>query len=411
MNTTTHPVAPEEVMAFLDGELAAEDAQAVSIHLEHCVECTALAEQFRGTSQSLSSWKVPAVPATLEKSAADFAAKAHSGLKIGKANIFIRASFWTWKQWAAGLGATAAVLVLLIAIGTSNRMRSASSGVIGGVGQPIGDQQSKALTDRVEALNTPGIAGDSNGMMHGLGDHAQNSISLDGQIAPMIARSVSLSIMAKDFVASRSSLDAILARHHGYSAQLNVSTPENAPRGLQASLRIPAPELSAAVADLKTLGRVENESQSGEEVTQQHADLVARLKNSRETEQRLQAILVQRTGKISDILQVEQEIARVRGEIEQMETDQKSLEHRVEFATVNLNLTEEYKAQLNAPAPSVSTRVHNSLVAGYRNAAESLLGVVLFFAEDGPIMVIWLGIIVVPVILLWRRYRRTLATT
>ena len=30
-------------------------------------------------------------------------------------------------------------------------------------------------------LTTPGISADSNGLMHGLGDHAENSVSLDGQ--------------------------------------------------------------------------------------------------------------------------------------------------------------------------------------------------------------------------------------
>jgi hypothetical protein len=227
----------------------------------------------------------------------------------------------------------------------------------------------------------------------------------------MIARSVSLSIVVKGFAASRSSLDGILARHHGYSAQLNVSTPENAARGLEASLRIPAPELASAVAELKTLGRVENESQSGEEVTQEHADLVARLKNSRETEQRLRTILQERTGKVVEVLQVEQEIARVRGDIERMEAEQKALEHRVDFATVDLQLTEEYKAQLNPPAASVSTRIHNAFVAGYRDASEMVLGIVLFFAESGPTLLIWLVIIVLPVIFVWRRYRRALGTT
>src|SRR5690349_4140814 len=44
--------------------------------------------------------------------------------------------------------------------------------------------------------------------------------------------------------------------------------------------------------------------------------------------------------------------------------EQKSLEHRVEYATVDLNLSEEYKAQLGTPAPSISTRFHNALVKG-----------------------------------------------
>lgn len=205
----------------------------------------------------------------------------------------------------------------------------------------------------------------------------------------------------------RASLDAILARHHGYAASLTASTQENAARSLQASLRIPAAELNAAIAELKSLGRVQNENQNGEEVTQQHADLLARLKNSRETEQRLQAILQQRTGKISDILDVEQEIARVRGEIEGMEAEQKSLEHRVDFATVDLKLSEEYKAQLNQPSPSISTRFRNSLVTGFRDALETVVGVVLFFAEYGPSLLVWLTILFPAAWLLWRRWRRS----
>ncbi|MGH9641640.1 MAG: DUF4349 domain-containing protein, partial [Terriglobales bacterium] len=104
------------------------------------------------------------------------------------------------------------------------------------------------------------------------------------QTEPMIARTVSLSIIAKDFDTARTSLDGILARHHGYAANLSANTPQGAARSIQASLRIPAPQLTAALAELKSLGRVELENQNGEEVTQQHADLLARLKNSRETE-------------------------------------------------------------------------------------------------------------------------------
>ena len=155
---------------------------------------------------------------------------------------------------------------------------------------------------------------------------------------------------------------------------------------------------------------MENESQSGEEVSQQHADLVARLKTARETEERFQAILQQRTGKISDVLEVEQNIARVRGEIESMEAEQKALEHRVDFASVEVQLTEEYKAQLGLPADSVSTRMHNAFVAGYHNAAESVVGLVLFVEEYGPSLVLWLVILGLPIVVVWRRYKRVRAS-
>jgi hypothetical protein len=438
MSITAHPVAPEEVMALLDGELSAAEAQAVSAHVGDCAECAKLLEQFHSTSHLLSRWNIEAVPKKLEDAVASLAAQSSRGFEIGKGNIFVRAGFWTWKQRMIVSGGTVAALLVVLAIllpalygprqlvppaPVANQRRqlaeprsSARSTVsqLQTEGRPFTDQQARVFQGGSGGnvpgpgpvtSSAPGSAADSNGLYHGLGDHADSASALP----PMIARTVSLSIVVKDFAAARSSLDIILARHHGYSAQLNVNTPENAPRGLQASLRIPAPELSAAVSDIKTLGRVENESQSGEEVTQQHADLVARLKTSRDTEERFRTILQQRTGNVAEVLQVEQGIARVRGDIERMEAEQKALEHRVDFATVELQLTEEYKAELNPPATSVSTRIHNALVAGYSNASETLLGTVLFFAEYGPTLLIWLVLLGLPLILLWRRYRRTLA--
>ena len=100
---------------------------------------------------------------------------------------------------------------------------------------------------------------------------------------PLIARTASLTLLVKNLDAARGGLDAILARHHGYSAKLEIQE-ETPPRELTDSVRIPVAELSVAMAELRALGNVEKESQSGEEVTQQHTDLAARLTNARETE-------------------------------------------------------------------------------------------------------------------------------
>jgi hypothetical protein len=414
MNITAHPVAPEEVMAFLDGELSAAEAQAVSTHIEHCADCAKLTGQFRNASQSLAPWNVEAAPVKLEKTIAESIGKAGSRLDLGKPNFFIRSSFWSWNQWAVAGGGALAVLLLVVAISVPDLYRIKKATMYSYSGSPQTERDRLgAGSAGIFPANQPiaRLAAHAKGLSHSLGDHTENSSSFDVQAipSPMIARTVSLSIVAKDFAASRSLLDSVLARHQGYFGQLNISTPENAARSLQASLRIPAAELPAALADLKKLGRVETESQSGEEVTQQHFDLVARLKTSRETEQRFRAILQQRTGKLSDVLEVEQEIARVRGDIETMEGEQKELEHRVSFATVALQLTEEYKAQLNPPAASISTRIYNAFVDGYHNASETLLGVVIFFAVNGPTILIWIAALALPASFVWRRYRRTLA--
>src|SRR4029077_15872416 len=150
----------------------------------------------------------------------------------------------------------------------------------------------------------------------------------------------------------------------------STTSPQDSARTLNATLRIPSPQLEDALAELKQLGRVEQESQSGEEVTKEYTDLAARLKNSRATERRLLDVLRNNTGKVKDVLEVENEISRMRGEIEQMEADQRALKTRVDFATVQLSLTEDFKASLHVTPPSTMTRLHNALVQGYRDVVE-----------------------------------------
>jgi hypothetical protein len=411
MSTTTHPVAPEEIMALLDGELPADQAQSASAHLEGCPECRELAASLRGTSQLLSNWTVPPKFVSSEfKSALTEAARSASSAPR-PANAFRLVPFFR-RHWiltaASSAVATGAFLMFSI---TAPRLAKTPATHSYGVDKAQSTAQSRsgglAALSAVDRLSD-GTLGKLQERIE-LEQRSERPYKSWIQNGPMIARSVSLSIIAKDFSTSRASLDSILARYHGYAATLAVSSEQNAARSLQASLRIPAGELNAAVIELKSLGRVQNETQNGEEVTQQHADLVARLKNSRETEQRLQDILLNRTGKVSDVLAVEQEIARVRGEIEQMEAEQKSLEHRVDFATIDLKLSEEYKAQLGSPVPSVSTRFHNAFVSGYSAAAETIIGILLFFAEVGPSLLIWLLILLPIAWLLWRRWRRSVA--
>jgi hypothetical protein len=442
MSATTHPVFPEEIMALLDGELPAGRAQTLSSHMETCPDCRGLFQEFQKTKYNVALWQVASAPERMDARIESAAAKNSTVLSASLPASLQLPRRWSRKQWIFGLGLTAAAL-LVFSVATPDRLRYrvASSKAVDYVqtmeGKLKAREQTKAerqvsstgyaMPANVQAESEPSTAADSNGPLNGRGDQIQDSLaklssgilSRDGQSisdqqsratpGPMIARTVSLTILVKDFDASRASLDTILARHNGYSANLSVSTPQGSARSLQASLRVPAPQLAAAFAELKALGHVENENQTGEEVSQQHADLVARLKNSRETEQRLQAILTERTGKISDVLQVEQEIARVRGEIEQMEAEQKNLEHRVDFATIDLNLSEEYKAKLDSASPSISTKLHNALVNGYRNVADTLLGLLLFSAEFGPILLFWALLLFIPAWLVWRRWRHATA--
>jgi hypothetical protein len=411
MSTTTHPFTPEEIMAFVDGELSTEQTQAVSSHIGQCAECATVAANHRGLSEQMTSWWVGLAPARL---ADQFLAS--TGEEVSRLGVLKRRRSPAFR-YAIGVASGLAALVLLLAISIPNLLRSKmAANEASQIARQRAEETSKitALYSSVPSAGPRSGHGERADKGEAESDEEKEELIHSPRLgltlaAPMIARTVSLSIAVKEFDAARVSLDAVLARHNGYAAELNVATPQGAARKIQASLRIPAPQLVAAVAELKALGRVENETQGGEEVTQQHADIVARLKNSRETEQRLQDVLRTRTGKVKDVLEVEEEIARVRGEIEEMEAEQQTLEHRVSFATVDLKLGEEYKAQLTTPAPSVGMQLRNATVNGFRSVLEGLLAIVLFLAESVPTLLLWLTILAFPAWLLWRRYRRALA--
>jgi len=418
MTDTTHPFAPEEIMALLDGELDPSASASITAHLDLCEECRDLAAKFHFTSQSLSQWQVDPLDSLCQQHLLAAVSSETASDPPSQVQTWLR-RFQQLMSRPLPWALACVVFAFLIGAQLLHQPRLSRESIfakykVSTTAPPPSAAPSAAQQDYSFAAGGGNGAGDIYGFGErrvsvdhaALNDQTGYSNGRGAMLAPMIARSAALSLVVKDFDAGRASLDAILARHNGYAAGLNVATPQGAARTLQASLRIPAPQLGAALVELKALGRLEAETQNGEEVTQQHADLVARLKNSRETEQRLQDLLRTRTGKVKDVLEVEQEIARVRGEIEQMEAERKTLEHRVDFSTIDLRIAEEYKAQLTSPAPSVGMQLRNAGVSGFLTVSESLLAVVLFFAETGPSLLLWFVILFFPARLLWRRYRR-----
>jgi DNA-binding transcriptional regulator YhcF (GntR family) len=364
----------EEVLALVDEKIPASRVEHLRKHVKECEQCREKLEKAGESSGKVRKTE-------------------HDASQTGGLPILIRN--YRWPLLISG------GLVLLLLLGLlglwQDRIRSFAT-----AGRPTPEVRMKQQEDKLAEQRASEFAATPNDALYDE-NQVSNRPSKPLASAPMIARSVALTIVAKDFGGARASLEALLAKHHGYAAELTVNTQQGSARSLQASLRIPAGELARAVSELKALGAVESESQKGEEVTQQHSDLAARLKNSRETETRLQSILQQRTGKMSDVLEVEQEISRVRGEIEGMEAELNGLEHRVDFTTVELTIAEEYRVQLSTP--SLSNRLRNAAVSGFQSAADSVLGILLFGMNYGPSLVLWLAILILPGRFAWKRWR------
>jgi hypothetical protein len=135
-------------------------------------------------------------------------------------------------------------------------------------------------------------------------------------------------------------------------------------------------------------------------------DLDARLTNTRRTEQRLVAMLQSRGEKVSDVLAVEREVSRVRGEIEQMEAQRRQLTTRIDLATIELQIEEERRAGFTVSDPSTGAELRNAAVDGFRAAVTSTIGLLLLLLRIGPTLVLWAAALAWPVKVLWQRRAR-----
>ena len=116
-----------------------------------------------------------------------------------------------------------------------------------------------------------------------------------------------------------------------------VSIPS--PTSAHVTLRVPAAKLDRAQSEAGKLGDVISQNASESDVTQQHIDLVARLKNLVAEESRFREFL-KRATKVSEMLDVERELSRIRGEIESMQAQVAYLEHQAALSTLTIDLSE-----------------------------------------------------------------------
>ena len=113
-------------------------------------------------------------------------------------------------------------------------------------------------------------------------------------------------------------------------------------RAASLELRVPSEHFDEAVSGLSPIGKLESVNVNVEDVGEEFVDVQARMVNARRLEQRLIDLLANRTGKLTDVLRVESELARVREEIERYEGRMRYLRSRSSVSTLTIALHEPY---------------------------------------------------------------------
>jgi Domain of unknown function (DUF4349)/Putative zinc-finger len=395
MTTIDHFVTPEELMAFRDGELPFERAAAIRAHVLACPECQRLNATLESVSDDLARWRVAPAPASLTA----------PPISSGAGSAGPRTLRWRPRRlvWALGIAGTAAAAVFLV--GPHRTASPVTPPAMIALGGNRADYSSGRFVGKpgVEMLEAPGTEATFTSrreMPSGLaGGRAQTQPLQSG---PFISRTARLTLVARGFDTARSTATAAVADAGGTVTQMNISGQSGSSPAFSAVFHVPAARLDEVLAKLKTIGRVVDESQTAEDVTEQIADIGARLANSRNTERRLNELLLKRTGSLADVLAAEREVARVREEVERLDAQRQLLDRRVTYAVVHLLVSEERKSTLT-DASGQGTEFRNAVVDGARFAYESFVGVALFVLRVLPAVALWAIVLAWPLRWIWRR--------
>jgi hypothetical protein len=218
----------------------------------------------------------------------------------------------------------------------------------------------------------------------------------------MIVRSAELRVVVADTSKAITDATRTVEAIGGYVAGSQVWREGELLRA-RLTLRVPSNKLSPALAQLRGLAkRVEHETMSSEDVSEEFVDLGARLRNLEATEEELRQLLVvarENSRKATDVLEVHQHLTRIRGEIEQVKGRMRYLTQVTDMSAIAMEMTPDALAE-----PVVAPGWQPLAVA--KNALRSLLRAGQVVANGAIWMVIWGVPLALMLLVMWRVVRR-----
>jgi uncharacterized protein DUF4349 len=221
-----------------------------------------------------------------------------------------------------------------------------------------------------------------------------------------VVRAVSLALQTPNLETAESHLMEITQQCGGFLDDFKIRRQSNTSSWLEARLRLRADTLDPTLARIRSLGDISQETESSENTYAEKESLNAQLESKRAELARLNEIVKHHSGSLSNTVAAEEKISERRNELNDLEKRWKKLESRVEYALVEIQISEQYQAHLELHAATISSDLRNSLIEGVGEVLLSFSAVISFLLRYGLALFVWAGILYWPSRTLWRRYRR-----
>ena len=197
--------------------------------------------------------------------------------------------------------------------------------------------------------------------------------------ANMVIRTATASVEVDSLEIAIAQLKALATRIGGYVGNSQIEVGKRQQRQGEIEMKVPATRFEEALSGLTPIGRLESVNAEAEDVGEEFVDVTARMENAKRLEQRLIQLLGTRTGKLKDVLAVEESLARVREEIERHEGRIRYLKAHVAMSTLSVTVHE--------PFPVVGTAGKSVMGEAVTQAWRNFVGLIAFAVQSLGVVV------------------------
>ncbi len=177
----------------------------------------------------------------------------------------------------------------------------------------------------------------------------------------------------------------------------------------QLTLRVAASRMDEVLNSLRTLGKIDSENATGDDVSAQVVDLDARLRNERQVETEVLKLLESRKdAQLKDILELRDKLSSIRATIEQLQGRRDTLGRQISLASI-LVLIRPDTSEKPVPKPSsLFDGFSNEMSTAWTSGVNALTQTIAFLIRIAIGGLIWWLLLFAAIAITRRAIRRWL---
>jgi len=418
--------------SYIDKDINEIDRIELEKHLESCSDCMEEYNLLLATVTYCNQLEEIELPETFHQ---DLMGKIQElGSNKPKKSFFKR----NW-NWVAGVAAVFVVAAIGLSSlpglpGLNTRAKSIAEETGRGYGGAVAQsapaeapaaepaaRKSKAKMEFSESMNMASVMDNGANYALTMGAPEEDTVTQEKMMQSeaetyerKIITSGSISLEVTDFDNKMESIADLAERNGGYVESSYVDNIINHEADGKSdklktgniTLRLPAARFGSAVEEIKTMGEVINQNTNSIDISEQYYDTATRIDNLTVQENRLRE-LISKAQNVDEILKIENELNRVRSEIELMSTDIKRWDKQVSLSTLYVNLREIKAGKLESVnVPTVWTKAYNGFVGTINSILRGGEKLFVFIVSAIPYLIILAVLTVIGYIVYKKRFKK-----